>query len=1033
VKLARLTQRPPFDFQAAILYNLKLRHINEKPYTRTGDIVIAVNPYKWHDHLYTEQKRNHYSNRLVWEPSDCDPRGTLDPHIYEVSALSYKGLAFEGADQSILVSGESGAGKTETVKICLNHIATVQRGHMAEQKTSNDYDPVVKLVVDSNPLLEAFGNAKTIRNDNSSRFGKFLQLQFDKDAKGTRCGLVGSKSEVYLLEKNRVVGHEPNERTFHIFYQLLAAPETVKRKFWNGLLGTTNESFSYIGYTDTNKIEGLTDSNRFRETIQALESVGIKDDKLDYLMKALCIVLQLGNLGFDEHHGDTDKSTITTESELKALADLMQLPVEQLSMAMTERTFNTRDETHKVPLNATAAKEACDALAKEAYQKIFLWLVSSINEATSANLEDGKNYGVIGLLDIFGFEAFKINRFEQLCINYANEKLQQKFTEDIFKNVQAEYEAEGIDLAEIWYDDNTDVLDLIEGSTGLLNMLNEECVRPKGCDQDFVQKALLQNKSSTCLVVDKFDRMSFGIHHYAGRVMYDAEAFVSKNLDTLPTDLQLCTEKCSNPIINTERIEGRAGKSVGSSRRGAPVKSESNITAKTVWTKYKSQLAKLMSQLHKTRSRYIRCIKPNTKKVPTLMQHHTVLEQLRCAGVVAGITISRAVFPNQLENSVVLSRYSNMWEKQKYPSQKTSDMSPNERRAEDCKALMTCALKPKEERENRRVVKAFAVGKTRTYFRTGALEWLESSRMSGLDAQAITIQSVARGWLARRQAGKEENRKDKESEKREAETREWEARQVELKEESDERAALNEKERRSTEEKIKQLRKALKKADEDSIEALAAAERHRSQTEEEIAVLDAKFEKAQAKDFEPKAVLKEQEAKLEETKKLIMYLKKENKRARNQYDKLLEKSATTRSDAKRHLAYNEDVGNNFEGLDAETTIVSDKNDDLMDKLGFERKENKRLVKLVRNMQDQYMAEAENRLKLQKGMAKILNIIQGECKDAQIVEDSVVIALECETEAKSEMAALDAMDEDCGYVSTDVSDSESHSESHSDYQ
>jgi myosin-5 len=1020
VKLPRLTQRPLFDFQAAILYNLKLRHINDKPYTRTGDVLIAVNPYQWHDHLYTEQKRNHYSNRLVWEPSDCDPRGSLDPHVYEVSALSYKGLAFGGENQSILVSGESGAGKTETVKICLNHVATVQRGPKPEQKTNNDHDPVVKLIVDSNPLLEAFGNAKTIRNDNSSRFGKYLQLQFEP----TRCNLVGSKSEVYLLEKNRVVGHDPNERSFHIFYQLLAAPESVKRKFWNGLRGTTNESFSYIGYTDTNKIEGSTDSNRFNETIQALESIGIKDDKLDHLMKALCIVLQLGNLGFDEHHGDSDKSTVTTKKDLKALADLMQVPVDQLAMAMTERTFNTRDETHKVPLNATAAKEACDALAKEAYQKIFLWLVSSVNEATSANVEDGKKYGTIGLLDIFGFEAFKVNRFEQLCINYANEKLQQKFTEDIFKNVLAEYQAEGIDLADIWYDDNTDVLDLIEGSTGLFNMLNEECVRPKGCDQGFVQKAILQNQSSTCLVVDKFDRMSFGIHHYAGRVMYDAEAFVSKNLDTLPTDLQWCTEKCSNPIINTARTEGRAGKPISprSSGRGAVQKSESNITAKTVSTKYKSQLAKLMSQLRKTRSRYIRCIKPNSKKTPTLMQHHTVVEQLRCAGVVAGVTISRSVFPNQLENSVVLSRYSNMWDKRKYPSQKTSDMSPSKRLAEDCKALMTCALKSKEESQSGRVVKAFAVGKTRTYFRAGILEWLESNRMNGLDAQAITIQGAARGWLARRQAGNEEERTDRRDEERDAdESRKWEARQLQLKEKADARKAVNEHERRSTEDKIKQLRKALVKADKDCIETLKAVDRRRNQVEEEKADLAAKLEKAQNNDFKSKAVSKQQKTKLEETKKLILFLKKENKKVRLQYIKLLEKSAATRDHVERHLAYNENAGSNFEDLDEETTKVSDKNDNLMGKLEIEKKENKRLVKLVRSMQDQYMTQAEIRLEMQKGMAKILNTIQGQCKDPQIVEDSIIIALECESEAKTQMASLEAMDEDL--TDTDVSDSE----------
>jgi myosin V len=187
------------------LYNLKKRHLAEKPYTRTGDIVIAVNPYQWIDGLYSEKKRLYYSNRLVWERTENDPRATMEPHVYEVSALSYKGLSLDGQDQSILVSGESGAGKTETVKIMLNHIATTQKGHVPAGYNHDAMDPVVQRVVESNPLLEAFGNAKTRRNDNSSRFGKYLSLQFDRKAK--KSGLVGSRCEVYLLEKNRVVGH----------------------------------------------------------------------------------------------------------------------------------------------------------------------------------------------------------------------------------------------------------------------------------------------------------------------------------------------------------------------------------------------------------------------------------------------------------------------------------------------------------------------------------------------------------------------------------------------------------------------------------------------------------------------------------------------------------------------------------------------------------------------------------------------------------------------------------------------------------
>jgi myosin V len=612
--------------------------------------VIAVNPYQWIDGLYSEKKRMYYSNRLVWEQSENDPRSCMEPHVYEVSALSYKGLAFEGQDQSILVSGESGAGKTETVKIMLNHIATTQKGHVPVGYNHDVMDPVVQRVVESNPLLEAFGNAKTRRNDNSSRFGKYLQLQFDRNAK--KSGLVGSKCEVYLLEKNRVVGHVPEERTFHIFYQLIASNQ--KTRFWSKLGAATNESFKYVGSTKTDTIEGVKDADRFNETLEALELVGIQGEKLNTLMKSICIVLQLGNLSFKAKGGDADKSECSTLSELKDLAELMQISESNLIAAFTERTFEAKSEVHKVPLNPEAAKDACDALAKEAYQKAFLWLVKNINQATMAT--EDKSYGTIGLLDIFGFEAFPVNRFDQLCINYANEKLQQKFTEDVFRSVEAEYKAEGVPLAEITYDDNTDVLDLIEGRGGLLAMLNEECIRPKGNDFDFVQKALQGNKSSPCLIVHRTDRMSFGIYHYAGAVMYDAEFFVSRNQDTLPTDLQAVAELSSNEIVQSPRSEcvantskivttnNRSLVSGGAGNSSNAVRQASNIVAPTVWTKYKNQLSSLMKDLRKTRTRYIRCIKPNSTKSPLLMEHKTVVEQLQCAGVVAGITITRSTF-----------------------------------------------------------------------------------------------------------------------------------------------------------------------------------------------------------------------------------------------------------------------------------------------------------------------------------------------------------------------------------------------------
>ena len=494
------------------MYNLKARHMASLPYTRTGDIVVAVNPYKWLLDLYSEERRHVYATALVFENSynnndGGDPRSKLEPHVYEASSLAYRGLAVEGSAQSILVSGESGAGKTETVKILMNDLASVQRNaqHLrgrtiVHHKKDVDDTPhstsvIVQRVLDSNPLLEAFGNAKTLRNDNSSRFGKYIQLQFHGEDPETaaRCGkqlpscvLAGSKCEVYLLEKSRVVSHEEEERAFHIFYQLLAAPENIKKEIWEGLEDTDNESYCYVGFTETEVIEDQTDGERYQHTVDSLALVGVSGDKLRVLMRAICIVLQLGNLVFEPDETDDDKSEITSTEELEGLSELMGISQPDLVAALTLRTVQARGEVYKVPLNPEKARDSTDAFAKEIYAKTFLWLVRTINDATCAekNYDGDKrdDFGVIGLLDIFGFESFETNRFEQLCINYANEKLQQKFTQDIFRSVQAEYEYEGIALGEITYDDNTDVLDLVEGRMGLLSFLNEECVRPKVCN-----------------------------------------------------------------------------------------------------------------------------------------------------------------------------------------------------------------------------------------------------------------------------------------------------------------------------------------------------------------------------------------------------------------------------------------------------------------------------------------------------------------------------------------------------------------------
>eukprot|EP00531_Pseudo-nitzschia_arenysensis_P017173 CAMPEP_0116143030 /NCGR_PEP_ID=MMETSP0329-20121206/15231_1 /TAXON_ID=697910 /ORGANISM="Pseudo-nitzschia arenysensis, Strain B593" /LENGTH=1142 /DNA_ID=CAMNT_0003638319 /DNA_START=57 /DNA_END=3485 /DNA_ORIENTATION=- len=1046
----------PFLHEAGLLYNLKERHKNGKPYTRTGDIIIAVNPFQWFKEIYTEKVRNRYARVLVWDNQEGDPRSQLEPHVYETSALAYKGLAFDGNDQSILVSGESGAGKTETVKICMNHMASCQQGPRA---SSSQMSPVVQRVLESNPLLEAFGNAKTVRNDNSSRFGKYIQLQFDmgdaaqqqfRSRTEATCVLAGSKCDAYLLEKNRVVSHESAERTFHIFYQIIAARD--KTKYWSKLAGTNNESFRFVGKTDTDTIEGMKDADHFVNTVRVLEEVGVEGDSLMTLMQAIIIVLQLGNLTFKADPSDDDRSQISSNKEFADLCELMCIPEASLEAALTERTMKTRNETYKVPLTSDKAREATESFAKEIYGRAFLWLVRCINDATAAelNYKSGTmtSFGIIGLLDIFGFESFVRNRYEQLCINYCNEKLQAKFTEDIFRSVQEEYEREGIPLDEITYDDNTDVLTLIESKTGLLAMLNEECVRPKGSDQAFVQKAIAGNKKSPCLFENKMSRCGFGIHHYAGKVMYDATGFVESNQDTLPTDLAEAALLSSNEILAKHmtndscqnfKSEGSTPKA-SSSGRSAPKRAKSNIVAPTVWTKYKSQLSSLMGALKRTNSRYIRCIKPNKPKKPVLMEHLSTIEQLRCAGVVAAVTLSRSAFPNRLENEVVRFKFWQLWDKDRYPSKATRDMQASEKLKCDCEALLECALAPLKE-INPKTGKPFTIaltGKTRSYFKMGVLEFLESHRSSGLEQYAVAIQKIARGFITRnringsansrkngvyiiqrwwrnmlakkRALRKAEEMRNKQAKlaakrKQEAEEREWREKIDRETRESEESAK---REYKKYENRLEELNEQLKDAKNRHAERCEDLNDRLEQAKDEAEDLKTKLEdELMHAATEPTKLAAAQKTKLAESKKLIAFLQKENKKLKSSNDKAKKEFKKLRETNERLIAANESAGVSFNMLQNQSKKLNNNTGSVNSNIEKFKNANAKLREDLKARQAFYNAEAQIRLQYQKTLAQILDVFQDNCKDADLVEDVVCVALECESEAKALLAAAEA--------------------------
>ena len=525
--------------EASILHTLRVRNEAGKPYTRASTTaIIATNPFEWHEHLYSHTSRQKYAQELVWKKYD-ENRKALEPHLYEVSSRAYAELMIEQRNQSIIMSGESGSGKTESAKLLLRHVADI----------SGTKGKVVPRILVSHPCLEAFGNAVTVWNDNSSRFGKYIQLQFDSS--GQIPVLVGSCTRQYLLETARVCQHASEERSFHIFYQLLAS--STKHQYWEGLREKSVTDFKYLGWTCIEQIEGVSDAASFSKTIQALQTCNVD---AGILMQAVCITLQLGNLTFGTCTENNDRTVVTSQEELHALSELIGISMDVLTSCLTERTMKTiRGESFNVCLSASQSQEACDALAKEIYSKSFQWLVRAINKGT----EVAHCGGTIGLLDIFGFESFKTNRFEQLCINYANEKLQQKAMNDIFRKTKNEYESEGIYLKEVDFLDNQSVLAILECKlTGVIALLDEQCHLPSGgSDRAFAQRSLDQHKHSKYIVGPSQKRFTseFGIIHYAGLVMYDSDGFVNKNKDRLPLDLKHCMEKSSNQIVALHAID----------------------------------------------------------------------------------------------------------------------------------------------------------------------------------------------------------------------------------------------------------------------------------------------------------------------------------------------------------------------------------------------------------------------------------------------------------------------------------------------
>ena len=713
--------------EASILDNLHRRFKLELPYTYTGSICVAINPYQWLP-IYTDNLQEDHILHF---------RHELPPHVYSSSSSAYRGVRDYGKDQSILVSGESGAGKTETVKILMGHIAYI---------SGKRYDSTVEKVLKANHLLESFGNAKTSRNDNSSRFGKFTQLQFDEFAK-----LVGSKCVTYLLEKSRVVKQSTNERNYHIFYELLSSSEGMKKSLDLGGCLASNFVYMSSGDTKTISIEGRTDAQRFEETVETLELLGVSKEHVLKMWEILAGIIHLGQLkfiGVDEARDTSMVDPMCTQTT-EIISKLFGIECNNFLRGMTTRHIEVVGEEMEVPLSVDQACDVRDALAKEIYTRIFHWLVGIVNSSTATY---GQIFNTISLLDIFGFESFQVNCFEQLCINYANEKLQQKFTQDVFQAVQLEYQSEGLQWENIAFKDNLNTLELIEGKpvnkiVGIMSLLNEECVMPMGNDANLLAKlkrTCKDHSSFSCPLTGGHGKDEFTISHYAGTVSYNIRGFVDRNKDTLANETQLMMMESCNAILSdlfkdstyVPHTTTHADLSVAES--GKANRRSSFFGGETVVTKFKGQLNTLMQTFKSTEVQYVRCIKPNSLKIKALFDRKMVVEQLRCAGMIDAIRITRASYPYRVLQSDFITRFSSL----KSREWNRTHCSNGSRL--HCVALLESLIVPPDflaEMEGR----LFEVGKSRVYFSSTVLEYLELLRSRQIYGQIELIQKVYRG------------------------------------------------------------------------------------------------------------------------------------------------------------------------------------------------------------------------------------------------------------------------------------------------
>jgi len=708
---------------AIVLDTLKARHASDKIYTKNGKVLIAINPYKRLT-MYEQEQLDTYKSSLSLENEA--------PHIFATASRAHRAMIAEGRNQAVIISGESGAGKTESASFILQYLRFV----------SNASKDLEQRIYGASPLTEAFGCAKTVRNDNSSRFGKFLMLQFDQSAK-----IQGATLSTYLLEKSRVTHIGPGERSYHIFYCMVRGMAAAQRSALK--LDSGDPSFyKYLSKGETGEPGGgRTDKMLFDEVETALIAQGLSEADAARMWQLLAGVLHLGCVTFDPSKPEAAAATKEADAALPRCEAVLGLQPGMLIKALCKRRLKVAKDFVEQELTVAAANDNRDALSKSVYSRLFDKLISQINTALLCGQAERKvdDMRIIGIVDIFGFEVFENNSLEQLCINFANEKLQALFTKTVFKETIDAYKADGIDAAEITFTDNADLLKLFEAPQtegGVLAMLSEECQVPKGSDAGFCEKLHAAHPKSKLLtrVKGKAATQGFGIEHFAGAVTYSTEKWLDKNKDPLSGDLEDLMRFSDNDFLR-ELFPAPDMSAPAANRKFK------STAFKGVISTFRSQLSDLVSVLDLSDLHFVRCFKPNDRKTADLTEDTVINRQLHTSGVLDALRVARTGFPDRIPFTDFAPTFAKLYKGTKADYERILAKS-----AKEASLKLLASIEVPDSK--------YKVGRERLFFSTGTLDMIKTKRVEAMAAVAVQVQAGARGHLARGKARAERKKRE---------------------------------------------------------------------------------------------------------------------------------------------------------------------------------------------------------------------------------------------------------------------------------